>query len=347
MGDLYQLPDVREAEREASEWIARLQADDVSAEDRARFEAWRSAHPQRAEAYEKLMGTWRQFAAAGPLVRAVSFAQSVSEPANLEEPHRRWMPAALAASLLLAVIGGLYFVLLPSGTNFTTAVGEQAEVSLPDGSTIKLNSNSVAHVDYRPDSRIIQLEKGEAYFKVAHDVNRPFWVVSGKSWVRAVGTEFNVYVHDSGVRVIVNEGKVKVGYVRTLRNVTPSDAVLGDVAASFLTAGQQAELSAATTVTTGLSSEQLVHTLAWRDGVLYFENRSLGEVVEEVSRYTTTQLIVDDERLRQLVVGGTFQANPQGAEALLTMLEQGFGLDVRRTEGAVYIDNGPDSSRNQ
>ena len=51
------------------------------------------------------------------------------------------------------------------------------------------------------------------------------------------------------------------------------------------------------------------------------------------------RLVVDDDKLRRLPVGGTFQASSQGTEALLTMLEQGFGLSVRREAGRVYIQD--------
>jgi ferric-dicitrate binding protein FerR (iron transport regulator) len=46
---------------------------------------------------------------------------------------------------------------------------------------------------------VIYLGRGEGFFKVAHDVRRPFWVVTPSSWVRAVGTAFNVYVKADAV----------------------------------------------------------------------------------------------------------------------------------------------------
>lgn len=57
MTEIHRLPDIQTAEREASEWIARLDAHDVSADDRARFEAWRNASPRHASAYEDLCAT--------------------------------------------------------------------------------------------------------------------------------------------------------------------------------------------------------------------------------------------------------------------------------------------------
>ena len=53
---------VASAESQASEWIARLNSDDVSAEDRARFEVWRQRHPRHARAYAELSATWHEIA---------------------------------------------------------------------------------------------------------------------------------------------------------------------------------------------------------------------------------------------------------------------------------------------
>src|SRR5579862_7949680 len=186
MSDVCRLPDLKQAEHEASEWIARLGADDVSATDRARFEDWRNANPANQRAYEELAETWRRFTAGDPLVRAVAFAQSMNEAASLRKPaSRRWVAAA-ALLVGAALLGWLYIGTQTTDTAFETAVGEQTTVALPDSSTIELNSNTAVRVNYSSRSRIIRLERGEAFFKVAHDTQKPFWVVAGKSWVRAV-----------------------------------------------------------------------------------------------------------------------------------------------------------------
>ena len=56
----------RSVEHEASRWIARLNSDDVSPSDSARFEAWRKKHPLHARAYADLFATWRSLVAVGP-----------------------------------------------------------------------------------------------------------------------------------------------------------------------------------------------------------------------------------------------------------------------------------------
>lgn len=50
--------DIDSAEHEASEWIARLNADDVSSDDEARFEVWRKRDPRNAQAFDELSTTW-------------------------------------------------------------------------------------------------------------------------------------------------------------------------------------------------------------------------------------------------------------------------------------------------
>jgi transmembrane sensor len=185
---------------------------------------------------------------------------------------------------------------------------------------------------------VIHLNRGEAFFKVAHDPQRPFWVVGGGSWVRAVGTAFNVYVHSAGVEVIVSEGTVRVGPAEALGGRAPSDEAIADTVVSVLTVGQRADLQGAATATRQLSPSEVQRAMSWREGTVYFENQPLSDVIGELGRYTSLELIVKDDALRHLPVGGTFKANPEGAEALLTMLERGFGLRISRDGDRVYIE---------
>ncbi|MGH9645038.1 MAG: FecR domain-containing protein, partial [Terriglobales bacterium] len=98
------------------------------------------------------------------------------------------------------------------------------------------------------------------------------------------------------------------------------------------------------TETRKLSSAEVQRAQTWREGTVYFENQPLSEVVDELSRYTSQRLIIQDEGIRNLPVGGTFETTPQGTEALLTMLEQGFGLRVHRESGRVIIESAQNPS---
>ena len=87
-----------------------------------------------------------------------------------------------------------------------------------------------------------------------------------------------------------------------------------------------------------LKSRTLFIAVTWLQGTVYFDNQPLSQVVEELSRYTNVRLVVADENVRNLRVGGTFQTNPQGTQALLNMLEQGLALNVHRESDHVVIE---------
>jgi len=347
MTSLHRIPNPAQVEEEASTWIARLNADDVAPMDRARFEGWRAAHPAHARAFEELSATWTEFTNAGPWVRAVSFAQSMNELAAMPT-HRsalrspRALRTAVAAAMLitLCALGALYLKPWASSDRYTTAIGDHATIALQDGSKLELNSDSAATVSYFKDARIIHLTRGEGYFQVAHDPSRPFWVVGGHSWVRAVGTAFNVYLRPDAVQVTVTEGTVKVGSTKLLQGADPTDLAIATTPVAVLKAGEQADLRGTATDTRRLTAVEVQRAENWREGTVYFENQPLSAVVAELNRYTTTRVMIEDERLRQLSVGGTFETTPKGVESLLTMLEQGFGVRVTREGNSVLIENG-------
>jgi len=337
MDNVHRLPSADDAEREASEWVARMQADDVTDDDRTRFQAWMDAHPCNARAYAALCTTWDELANSAPLVRAVHFGQVMNAASTPPAPRRRWAIIAMAAGVVAVILGGAWDLYRQKQeTGFQTAIGERASVSLPDGSAFDLNTNSRVRVDYSQRARVILLERGEAFFKVAHDTRRPFWVRAGDSWVRAVGTAFNVYLRPTGPEVTVSEGTVNV-VDATSNELPPSDTVT--VSAAPVRAGEQVAVQGRAAMLRELNSEQLARLLAWRSSSLYFQDAPLVDVAGELMRYTTLKIDVSDGSLRELPIGGTFQASPEGAEALLTSLRDGFGLTIRRDRpGHAYIE---------
>lgn len=342
MPEIHRLPDSDRIEREAGDWIARLNADDVSDEDRARFATWRAAHPSHARVYDGMEAAWHAFNAAGPMVRAVSFGESMNQATRADRPRWRWLVAASVATVtLLATATFLYLMHARPETAFQTGIGEHASISLPDGTSVELNSNTRVQVDYSQRARVIRLDRGEAFFKVIHDPSRPFWVSAGGSWVRDVGTAFNVYLRPDDVRVTVSQGTVEFG--SAVSTVETRQIDIRDAPASVLEAGQQADFTGGTTTIRSLPRAEIDRLLAWRSGKVSFVKQPLSEVIREMSRYTGLEIVIDDERLRQLPVGGTFDASPQGVETLISMLQDGLRLHVRREGERVYIGT-PDSA---
>jgi transmembrane sensor len=344
VADDHPIPGARKAEYEASEWIARLNADHVSAEDRARFEAWRRSDLLNSRAFEELSRTWNRFSRAGQLARG-GVPGRPAPPLKTYRGSRRWkVPAAAAAALLVVALAiGTYVRWMARPETFQTAVGVQFAVNLPDGSLMEMNSNTRVQIDFDRNQRVVRLERGEAFFKVVHNAARPFWVATPDGWARDVGTQFDVYVKPGDLLVTVSEGAVQVGAGRGAAAASGSGRM--GSATVTLARGQQADLASGRAVKRTLSAERLAEAVAWRGGSVFFEDRPLGEVVSQLNRYSVEQLVLEGDALRKLRVGGVFQANPRGAAALLRMLEHNFGVMERREGKRIYL-RGPGSGPN-
>ena len=76
--------------------------------------------------------------------------------------------------------------------------------------------------------------------------------------------------------------------------------------------------------------------LAWRTGALKFRQETLQYLVDEISRYTATKIIITDSAARDMRVGGLFEIG--NTQAMFDALELGFGIKVDRIdEHLVYL----------
>lgn len=316
------------AERAAARWVLRHEAGLKPAE-RAEFARWLREDPSHRVVWEEMRQTDDLLGklATGPALAASS--------------HRSWwrravLPAGLAAAAAVAILLGVERS-APTPDferSVATVVGGSRRLELPDGSVVQLNTDSAVDVKFYPRERRIVLERGEAYFRVAHDTTRPFWVQAGPVAVRAVGTEFNVRCDPEAVDVIVTEGKVRVveGAPRTAAAEAAADA------SPLLTSGHRARVdvdraraAASGPVTISPVETRAIHrALAWRDGGLEFVDTPLGEVVAEFNRYNRRTIVIADPALAARRFGGAFASHEPAP--LIELLEQSFGV-VAETRG--------------
>lgn len=127
--------------------------------------------------------------------------------------------AASAAALALAMIVGVggwssgWFTSrsAPVVALFETQRGQQRDVALADGTTVHLNGATSVEVTLSADRRLAVLRRGEAFFDVAHEAQRPFIVHAGESSTRVLGTAFDVDLGRGEVKLAVYRGKVRFG----------------------------------------------------------------------------------------------------------------------------------------
>ncbi|MFT4052896.1 MAG: FecR family protein [Novosphingobium sp.] len=314
---------------EAARWFA--ERDSGLLADDAALNAWLQADPRHALAFAEMEIVWSDLGATPvpPEVRA-----SLSTPGApmatasrlaLRSP-RRWVPTALAASLALMIGGGALDWPTRLRADAMTATGEQRTITLPDGSRIMLNTHSAIAIDYAASRRTIRLLTGEAAFTVAADRTRPFVVEANGGTTTALGTRFIVREDDDVTRVSVTEHRVRVNFPTGRgRSVTVRE-------------GQSVTYGDGSSIGSGIGVPQdgtAADADAWTQGLLTFEDRPLGQVVAELSRYHKGYIQVIGAGVRDRRVSGVFNVNdPVGA---VDKLQASLGLKTVRLTGRIIF----------
>ena len=217
---------------------------------------------------------------------------------------------------------------------FATSVGEMQTVVLADGSTVQLNTDTRLRVKVTPRFRSVVLSRGEAHFEVARAPDVPFVVYTAMGAVRAVGTAFRVRILETDIEVTVSEGAVDLDRV----SLTASAGIVDGFPAleeslGLLVAGQTVRFNGPgdhLEAVRDLSTSEVVRSLSWREGLLTFSGETLAEVIDEVGRYTNTEVLIVDPAIRDMRIGGVFRTGE--TDALLDVLETSFGIRVSRTD---------------
>ncbi|UNK49406.1 FecR domain-containing protein [Lysobacter sp. S4-A87] len=311
---------------QADAWLARLMSPECAPDERAAFEDWLAQSPDNIAAYLEAERIHALAAGLGSedLLRAAAHAAR-RKPAPAQRNWREWVPAAAAAVLVVAVATT---TLWPRPAEkaivqqFMTAQGEQREITLFDGTVLRLDTGSEITTDFDGDQRLVELVRGRAQFVVAADPDRPFLVKAGPGTVRDIGTTFQVSRIDGQVNVGLLEGRVDV-----------SVGSGAQVRRSELAPGEQLTIDGRGVI----GARQLLDLAAahaWPQGDLVFRQRRLDELLAEMNRYSPVQLRLQDPALGSLQVSGVFHAGDQ--EALVAALERGWSLRAQR-EGAEEI----------
>jgi transmembrane sensor len=307
----------------AAAWALRAQAGALSPSQDAAFALWIQADARHLGAYTKAMAVLAHFDMAAALKR--DRGRGVMRGPQVS--RRGWLQGtgALAAGVTAAVFAGEW----ASGAKGRAATrkGEVQMLALKDGSHMTLDTSSAAQVAFGPTRRSVRLLSGEAMFDVAKDAARPFIVLAGGAQVRAIGTSFSVRLAPDGqVQVLVQEGVVAV--TRASPGARPR-AVQLSANMSTLAGGGDAPL-----VAVAVPPDMVERRLAWRNGMLDFDDTSLEQAAAQFARYSDYDLTIDPVVADERISGRFSTGDPKGfAKAAATSL----GLRVRQTDTAATL----------
>ena len=341
--------------QQAGTWFIANQSGSLAQAERAAFVAWLKASPIHVEEYLGVALIAHDLPAAAedpqvPLESLIELARaddsdvvSPDAPLTKREPVPERMraryswafAASTAAVVLLLAASVLWWVrdgeLLGLPRTYQTAHGEQIVAQLPDGSELRLNTDSAVTVRYTRNERVVGVARGQALFTVAGDDHRRFRVAAGDAHIIAVGTQFDTYRKPDATIVTVVEGSVAVlaGQPPPSLGVTgfPPDALR-------LNAGYQVHIDAGGMLAQPLPVD-VQQTVAWLQQKIAFERRPLGEVADEFNRYGSIPIEVDDAALRALPITGVFDA--YDIDSFVAFLQTLDGVRVERTSTRIRV----------
>lgn len=275
--------------RRAVEWLVELESSECDDAARRRFQSWREAHPDHERAWrhiEQVRG--RLQSVRSPLVSTVAQA-AVLTPRSIK---RRDAIKSLVA--LFFVAGGAWAVKEQApwqdwSADQRTGIGERRTLTLDDGSTVILNTDSAVDLDFSAEARRLRLIRGEMLVTTAAD-RRPFLVDTPQGRLRPLGTRFAVRDYQDRGRLDVFQGAVEIRV-----SATPDEA-------RVLQAGERAFY--------GLAGVEPVRALgegaaSWVDGMLVANNTRLADFLVELERYRPG-ILNCDPAIAGLRLSGTY-----------------------------------------
>lgn len=293
------------------------------------------SHPDHDEQLDRLLDeAAARLRPAGPAPdverawRRVAARMQETDAAAPRAPHARWRPLlALAATLLLAVIGGLWAwrqSRRPPLLAYDAPAGVPQVISFEGGRMVLApRSRLVARhrAGTRPDA--VQLE-GEAWFELAHDPEHPFTVTAGSATITDLGTTFSVRNRADGtVEVAVLEGSVSL----SVPGARPHQ----------LTAGKGARAAAGQITDTAISAA----TPDWVDGRLDFADAPMADVQRELMRWYGLELRLGDSALASRHVTASFQGDSVGRVLQVLALALGATVEQRGDTAILRLPGTP------
>jgi transmembrane sensor len=320
-------------EREAADWLARRDARPWTDVDQVAFNEWLAVSPIHKVEFLRMEYAWEESLRLkalgagvqsnkaprpGRWVLSALFSGGVAGRSSrmpaAPAMRRLRLPMALAAGVLIAAVAAAWITASHYGGRYSTTVGQLAHIAMADGSQVTLNTDSVVRVAVSTTERKVDLQRGEAFFKVAKDPSRPFIVTVGEQRVIAVGTQFSVRREGTDAQIVVTEGKVRV------ESGGPNPLIT----AASLPAGSVAHASAVGAVVQTRAPTQAEELLSWRGGLLVLHDTTLADAAAEFNRYNVHKIAIRDPVVGALRISGTFRAT--SAEAFVRLLERGYPL---------------------
>jgi transmembrane sensor len=305
-------------EEHASFWVQKKHFSGWSEADETLLRDWLSQSSAHRIAYIRLDAALMR-------ARRLAALRAPAEAPVVSPRARSYVGRAAAILVVLGLLGGGFALYRPNSAveaTYSTPKGGRQTIALADGSRIELNTDTTLRLALDKNSRKVWLEKGEAYFQVHHNAERPFTVTAGERRVIDLGTKFLLRRDRGRLDVALMEGRIELE-ARAGRKPT------------LLKPGDTAVVTADTVSVTRKETKDLIAKLGWRRGVVTFDRTTLADAVAELNRYNNRKLVVADPHVARMTIGGTFDVN--NVDTFIDIAREDFGLHVSNRDGETVI----------
>lgn len=204
--------------------------------------------------------------------------------------------------------------------------GGEFILALEDGTKIWVNAESVLKypVCFANDHRKVYLLEGEAYFRVARDISRPFYVEASGMSVRVTGTEFNVmaYKNKENVETTLAKGVVSISAGDYTTNLLPGDQAVFSKSKGELTKKEV----------------NVPYYTSWKEGVFEFQDMPLQEVAELLGRWYDVDFFFLNEKMKNIRFTGAVQKT-KSLEFILNIIRETRAVNYQIKGKTITIYN--------
>ncbi len=273
-----------------------------------------SENKRSFEAYQKLWNDSNKLMIPKKIDVEAALQKSKKQIPQFRKKTRRlaYWPQVAAVLVLSIVISSVFtFLVKPNFNNheqviyqeIKAAYGTQTKLQLPDGTAVWLNAGSQLSfpISFKNlDERKVTLI-GEGFFEVTKNTQQPFVVSTSKLDIKVLGTSFNVnaYENENNITIALKEGKVSLeqqrkGGNQEILNMNPSEVASYDIRNNKIIHSTETDLN---------------RYIAWKDGLIVFFDDPMGRVISRLENWYNVEIEVNDQKLLEEHITGTFNDN--------------------------------------
>lgn len=288
---------------QAVQWLVELQGGTPSRQRQDAWQRWRAADPEHERA-------WQRIESVNQGLRGLNTPSAL---AALDTPSSRSRRDALKLLTLLVIAGGGALAvresdpLLALRADQSTAVGERRKLTLADGSTLSLNTDSALDIRFDARQRLLHLRQGEMLVE-AVDEARPLRVETPQGLILLHGGRLAVRLQERRSQVSLFTGEAQVFSHGQRLALQP---------------GQRLNLDARGSGAAQVADE---NSVAWINGMLVASSMRLGDFLAELGRYRHGR-IGCDPAIADLRLSGTYPLDH--TDSILAMLPRTLPVEVR------------------